>query len=246
MEIHSNAYRAGADSRMRAGDGKLIAVIATYAAAIALAIGIIISMNGRKGDRLPETGISLEEMKIVEVDEEMGYTVAEFFLWGADERKVPFQDWIEIACAIYGVSPDIICSIIELESGWDAEAVNPRSGAQGLMQIAPGTWEAQVSELCKQYHVKKDFNPLDRYDNVCVGAYLLSSLFEKSNGMCMNALPYALDCYALGEGGAEERFMEMEEYAPTEWTICVLERALERASERSKEEAVRKRLEELK
>jgi soluble lytic murein transglycosylase-like protein len=42
-----------------------------------------------------------------------------------------------------GLDPLFVLAIIEVESGFDWEAVSP-AGAQGLMQIVPGTWADEV------------------------------------------------------------------------------------------------------
>ena len=73
-------------------------------------------------------------------------------------------------------------------------------------------------------------DPLDPYDNVRVGLWLLSTLIARYE----DVLPYALDCYALGEGGAEARLLRMGgSYEPTSWSQGILARAAEMAAERA-------------
>jgi len=46
--------------------------------------------------------------------------------------------WIKLASAKHSLDPSLVQALIEVESGGDAAAVSPK-GAQGLMQIMPGT-----------------------------------------------------------------------------------------------------------
>ena len=48
------------------------------------------------------------------------------------------KQWIRKTSAQYGLDPCLVQALIEVESGGDANAVSPK-GAQGLMQIMPGT-----------------------------------------------------------------------------------------------------------
>ena len=133
-----------------------------------------------------------------------------------------FNVWLSDVCNEYGVRPEIVVAIIEHESGGDPNAVNSASGAMGLMQIVPGTWEAQVSLIDVVGVELYPFNPVD---NVYVGIRLLSALMDG------RSIEYALDCYALGEGGAAKRASQMEVYEPTGWTAWILERANELSTE---------------
>lgn len=133
-----------------------------------------------------------------------------------------FNVWLSDVCDEYGVQPEIVIAIIEHESGGNPDAVNSTSGAMGLMQIMPGTWEAQVSAIDAVGVELYPFNPVD---NVYVGIRLLSALMDG------RSIEYALDCYALGEGGAARRASRMEVYEPTGWTAWILERANELSTE---------------
>ena len=55
---------------------------------------------------------------------------------GATSAQV--KAWIKQASAKHGLDPCLVQALIEIESGGDASAVSPK-GAQGLMQIMPGT-----------------------------------------------------------------------------------------------------------
>lgn len=132
-----------------------------------------------------------------------------------------FNVWLSDVCNEYGVRPEIVVAIIERESGCDPSAVNERTGAAGLMQIVPGTWTAQTAAIRVEMGRDVYLDPLDPFDNVFVGIRLLAYLMEGRD------IELALDCYALGEGGAAERMVAMEKYEPTGWTQTVLARAAE-------------------
>jgi len=55
---------------------------------------------------------------------------------GATSAQV--KTWIRQACAKHGLDPCLVQALIEIESAGDQSAVSPK-GAQGLMQIMPGT-----------------------------------------------------------------------------------------------------------
>jgi soluble lytic murein transglycosylase-like protein len=55
---------------------------------------------------------------------------------GATSSQV--KVWIKLASTKHGLDPSLVQALIEIESGGDAAAVSPK-GAQGLMQIMPGT-----------------------------------------------------------------------------------------------------------
>ena len=131
------------------------------------------------------------------------------------------DQWIEALCEDRGIPPEIVFAIIERESGCDPSAVNEETGAAGLMQIVPGTWTAQTAAIRVEMGRDVYLDPLDPFDNVFVGVWLLAYLMEGRD------IELALDCYALGEGGAAERMVAMERYEPTGWTQAVLARAAE-------------------
>lgn len=172
-------------------------------------------------DSLPETGLTPEE-----------YNMTISNLDRINLTPMDWDEWLEAICDIYNIDPCIVAAIIERESGGDPNAVNPATGAAGLMQITPSTWEAQVTAMRLEFALYPDelqMDPLDPIDNARVGVWLLHDLSEKYP----DALPYVLDCYALGEGGAEERLLRMRDYEPTAWTKAVLDRATDMIMERA-------------
>lgn len=206
----------------RPGDWRVIAAVIFYIAVIVMIAAIIINQlrGGSNGDNLPNTGITMEEIGMENIN----------------LTPMSFDDWLDAVCGIYDVGPALVRAIIEKESGWQPDAVNPTSGAMGLMQIVPGTWEAQVADMRLCFGTTPENNPmdpLDPYDNVRVGLWLLSGLLRKYP----DAHPYALDCYALGEGGAMERLLRLPNYEPTAWTREILKAARDEIDKRATGEA---------
>ena len=90
---------------------------------------------------------------------------------GADLNQI-----VNSASAAYHLDPDLVNSVIHAESGFNAHAVS-RKGAQGLMQLMPGT----AGRLGVT-------NPLDPAANVGGGARYLRELLERYNFDLVKAL----------------------------------------------------------
>jgi soluble lytic murein transglycosylase-like protein len=94
------------------------------------------------------------------------------------------QKAIRSASAKYGIPRDLIHSVIRCESNFKPDAVSP-AGAQGLMQLMPGTAaELGVSD------------PFDIHQNIHGGARYLRQMLDRFDG----DLERALAAYNAGPG----------------------------------------------
>ena len=90
--------------------------------------------------------------------------------------SVDLNQVVKSASANYHLDPDLVNSVIRAESGFNTRAVS-RKGAQGLMQLMPGTAEKLGVT-----------NPLDPAANVDGGARYLRTLLERYNYDLVKAL----------------------------------------------------------
>jgi len=95
--------------------------------------------------------------------------------------------YIQAAAQREGIEPDLLRSVIRKESGFRPCAVSPK-GAQGLMQLMPGTAAAL-----------NVFDPLDARQNIDGGTRLLKSLLARYGG----DLSLALGAYNAGAGAVD-------------------------------------------
>jgi len=97
-------------------------------------------------------------------------------------REKPYAELIERASALHGVDPSLVYALIQVESGYRADAKSPR-GAMGLMQLMPGT--------ALRYSVG---NPFDPEANIDAGTRHLRTLLDEFGTRG------ALAAYNAGEG----------------------------------------------
>ncbi len=94
----------------------------------------------------------------------------------ASPAAVDLNQVVNSASATYHLDPDLVNSVIHAESGFNSRAVS-RKGAQGLMQLMPGT----AGRLGVT-------NPLDPAANVGGGTRYLRELLERYNFDLVKAL----------------------------------------------------------
>jgi soluble lytic murein transglycosylase-like protein len=98
------------------------------------------------------------------------------------------QSLVNDASAREGVSPALINAVVMAESAGNPSAIS-MAGAQGLMQLMPGT-----SSACGIS------NPFDPQENVECGTHYLHGLLERYN----NNIELAVAAYNAGPGAVDE------------------------------------------
>jgi soluble lytic murein transglycosylase-like protein len=121
---------------------------------------------------------------------------------------VPYADLFNAAGARYGVSPKLLAAVAKVESGYNPRAVS-NSGAQGLMQIMPGT--------AKGLGVTNAFDPAQAVDGA---AKLLAR-----NLRDFGSVDLAVAAYNAG-GGAVRKYHGIPPYAQTQAYVPKVKAAL--------------------
>jgi hypothetical protein len=98
------------------------------------------------------------------------------------------EPWVNWASQNHKIPPALIKAVIRVESNFNPAATSPK-GAQGLMQLMPGTAEQM-----------KVSNPYDIQENIGAGTRYLKMLLEKFN----HQLPLALAAYNAGSHRVEQ------------------------------------------
>ena len=132
-------------------------------------------------------------------------------------RDIPLshelQDVALAACEEYGVLPDVLFAVMEVESGYQLDAQNGE--CYGLMQIH----SINLPWLSEQIGTTDLSDPTQ---NIKAGAYILGGYLERYS------LTDSLMAYNLGEGGAKAQWAQgIHETAYTRKVLACIERSAE-------------------
>lgn len=117
------------------------------------------------------------------------------------EQATTLEKTVEQIAAQHDLPPELLHSVIKVESNYNPYAVSPK-GALGMMQLIPST--------AKRFGVGNAFNPVE---NIQGGAKYLRYLLDLYNGN----YPLALAAYNAGEGavakhGGVPPYRETQDY----------------------------------
>ena len=119
----------------------------------------------------------------------------------ATQTVAPYRDLIRAAAARHALAPELVESVIRVESNFQARAVSPK-GARGLMQLMPAT--------AAQLGVR---NVFDVHQNIEGGVRHLRHLVDRYGGNLALALAaYNAGVEAVGRYGGIPPYAETQMY----------------------------------
>lgn len=124
---------------------------------------------------------------------------------------------VDSAAARQSLPPELLHSVIQVESNYNPNAVSPK-GAQGLMQLIP--------ETARRFGVLNAFDPVE---NIEGGAKYLKYLLDLYKG----DYPRALAAYNAGEG-AVAKYDGIPPYAETVNYVAQVTKRIDKASKSAK------------
>jgi cell wall-associated NlpC family hydrolase len=173
----------------------------------------------------PRTGLDVRVMEVYETptairrvlpDQPVGAVAAARGVAGSSALPAgtPYASLFTQASQKYGISPTLLAAVAKQESGFNARAVSP-AGAQGLMQLMPGT--------AAGLGVRNSFDPAQAVDGA---ARLLKDLLAE-----FGRVDLALAAYNAGPGAVHRYdgippYPETRKYVPA---VLAHKAALERA-----------------
>ncbi len=116
--------------------------------------------------------------------------------------RVPFAELFAVAGARHGVDPALLASVAKAESGFDPRAVS-HAGAQGLMQLMPGT--------AKGLGVTDSFDPAQAIDGA---ARLLKGHLARFGSVELALAAYNAGPGAVSRFGGIPPYRETQAYVP--------------------------------
>jgi len=115
-----------------------------------------------------------------------------------DRDKV--MAFVRYYCRRQGLDPDLIKAVIEVESGFELDAVSGK-GAQGLMQIMP--------ETGRELHLD---NPFDPAHNIEAGIRYLKAMLDKFKDLRLALAAYNAGPGRVSKEGGVPSIAETERY----------------------------------
>jgi len=133
------------------------------------------------------------------------------------KTAAPYRDLIRAAAARHGLAPELVESVIRVESNFEARAISPK-GARGLMQLMPAT----AAKLGVR-------NAFDGRQNIEGGVRHLRHLVDRYGGNLALALAaYNAGAEAVGRYGGIPPYPETQAYVAR--VLRLLQRATPSAS----------------